>query len=69
MTAEIINLRKARKARQRAEKDAAAEANRARHGRTAAERKLAEAERKIEQRRADAHRLDEDDPGDGSGPA
>ena len=45
--AEIINLRQARKVRQRQADSALAAANRARHGRTRAERQrdLAEAER------------------------
>ena len=42
--AEIVNLRRVRKARQKAEDAAAADANRARHGRTKAERTAAEAE-------------------------
>lgn len=42
--AEIINLRQARKARQRAAAVAQADASRARHGLTKAERRLAEDE-------------------------
>lgn len=42
--AEIINLRTARKARERAAGKAAAETNRAKHGRTLAERKASQAE-------------------------
>lgn len=42
--AEIINLRQARKARDRAGKAATADANRAAHGRTLAERERTEAE-------------------------
>ncbi len=38
--AEIVNLRRARKARARADKEAAAAQNRARYGRPAHERKL-----------------------------
>jgi hypothetical protein len=41
---DIINLRQARKRAASAEKDAAAAANRAKHGRTKAERNLAETE-------------------------
>jgi hypothetical protein len=41
---EIINLRQTRKRATAAEKEATARANRARYGRTKAERKLAEAE-------------------------
>jgi len=43
--AEIINLRMARKARNRAGREAEAAASRAAHGRTLAERRRAEAER------------------------
>lgn len=43
---DVINLRQARKARKRADDALSAEANRAKHGRTKAEKTLAEAERK-----------------------
>ena len=43
--AEIVNLRLARKARDRRQREAAADANRVLHGRTKAERAAAEAER------------------------
>jgi len=42
--AEIVNLRMARKARARAEKDQQAQANRARFGQTKAERKARQTE-------------------------
>lgn len=42
--AEIVNLRQARKARKRADDAAQAQANRARHGLTKTERRLAEDE-------------------------
>jgi hypothetical protein len=42
--AEIINLRTARKAKQRSDASAQADAMRAKHGQTKAERKLAESE-------------------------
>lgn len=42
--AEIINLRMARKARERAAEKAQADANRAKHGRTLVERNVTEAE-------------------------
>ena len=48
MTADVVNLKKARKARARAERSATADANRARFGRTRAERVKAAAD---EQRR------------------
>jgi membrane protein involved in colicin uptake len=46
--AEIVNLNRARKAKARAEAEATAAANRAKHGRTAAQRERAE---RIEARR------------------
>jgi hypothetical protein len=49
--AEIINLNRARKARQKAGAKAAAEANRLLHGRTRADRDA----QKIERERADRH--------------
>ncbi|MDZ4112049.1 MAG: DUF4169 family protein [Brevundimonas sp.] len=49
--AEIINLNRARKARQKAGAKATAEANRALHGRSRADR----AAQKIERERADRH--------------
>ena len=51
MAAEIVNLRKARKAKDRAEHDRLAEANRRLHGMTKAERDKAADEK----RRLDAH--------------
>ncbi|QAY75390.1 DUF4169 family protein [Sphingosinicella sp. BN140058] len=58
--ADIINLRMARKAQARAAKDAAAERNRAAHGRTAAERKTAKMEADRQRRLLDAARRDAD---------
>ena len=54
--AELINLRQARKRRARAEKDAAAEANRRRHGRSGAETRATEAERLRDRARLDGHK-------------
>ncbi len=60
--AEIINLRRARKAQQRADAAGKADANRAKFGRTRAE-KEAEAKRAEKTRRTlDAHRRE--DPGE-----
>lgn len=56
--AEIVTLRQARKAKARAEKEQAAEANRARFGRTKAERDI---ERKISEKQnrdLDGHKRD-----------
>lgn len=55
MTAEIVNLRKARKARDRADKEKRAEENRVKHGRTKAEREQAEASKHLSDRKLDAH--------------
>lgn len=69
MAAEIVNLRKARKARDRVVKEKRAEENRVKFGRTKAERAQAKAESEIALRRLDAHRRRVDDaeggPGDG----
>ena len=53
--AEIINLRRARKAIARNEQAAKADQNRIAFGRTKAERKLTEAERDLANRRIDGH--------------
>ena len=56
--AEIINLRQAKKRRARAEKEAKAETNRARHGRTKGLRKKDEAEEAKAERDLDGKKLD-----------
>ncbi|HYD15963.1 MAG TPA: DUF4169 family protein [Hyphomicrobium sp.] len=66
MTAEIVNLRKARKARDRVAKEKRAEENRVKFGRTKAERERLEANKEITVRRLDAHKRGSDD-GDGEG--
>ena len=58
--AEIINLRKARKAKKRAEKDAEAAENRAKFGRPKEERSQSEAAKDLLDRKLDAHRRDDD---------
>ena len=58
---EIVNLRLARKRRDRDERDKAAEANRVQHGLSKAEKHLAEARQELDAKRLDAHRLE---PGD-----
>lgn len=67
MAAEIVNLRKARKARDRVVKEKRAEENRVRFGRTKAERTQAKAESEIALRRLDAHRRGADDAEGGCG--
>ena len=55
--AEIVNLRRVKKARARAEADAEAAANRARHGRTRTERLVTEAETRLLDRALDGAAL------------
>ena len=62
--AEIINFRKARKAKARAEKEEKAAENRAKFGRPKAERSRSEAAKGLLDRKLDAHRR-EDGDGDG----
>lgn len=60
MAADIVNLRQARKARARVEKEKAAEANRRLHGMTKAERdKAADARDRLE-RHVEGHRRETD---------
>ena len=58
--AELINLRRARKAKTRAEKDKVAEANRAKHGVTKPVRKLAEARAEKAAQALSGHKLEPD---------
>ena len=58
---DVVNLRRARKARDRAGAEAQAEQNRIAFGRTKAERKLTEAERDKAARHIDGHKLGRDD--------
>jgi len=57
---EIVNLRRVRKAKARAEEAAKAQANRATHGVAKSARNLAKARAEKERRRADAHKLDKE---------
>ena len=57
MSAGIVNLRQARKAKARAEAERKADANRIAFGRGKSERKLSEAAAKLAERRLDGHRL------------
>jgi len=59
--ADIVNLRRARKARDRVEKEGQAQANRARHGRTKAERSHDDLTRTRERRHLDGHQITDDD--------
>jgi len=62
---DVINLRDARKRRERAAKDAKAAANRSRFGRTRAERTRQETERERDVRGLDGHRREPSDEADG----
>jgi len=55
--AEIVNLRRFRKGKQRADAEAAAKANRAVFGVSKSAKREAQAERELGARRLDAHRL------------
>lgn len=56
--AEIVNLRAARKQKLRSEKEKAADANRALHGRSKAERLASKAQREKRDAAHEAHRID-----------
>jgi hypothetical protein len=56
--AEIVNLRRARKEKDRRERAAAADANRLAFGRPKAERALVAASERLERERLEAHRLE-----------
>jgi hypothetical protein len=58
--AELINLRRARKARAKAEKEKAAEANRVKHGTSKAMRDLSKARSELSARQLENSRLDND---------
>ena len=58
--AEILNLRRARKTRAKAEKEKAAKANRVKHGMPKALRDLGKARSELSARRLENSRLDDD---------
>lgn len=58
MMAEIVNLKQARKARARVEKDATAAANRAKFGRTKADKQTDAARKALADKALDAHKRD-----------
>jgi hypothetical protein len=62
--AEIINLRRARKGKARAEKEKTAQANRVAHGTPKALKKLEAARQEKAKERLSGHKLGKDDPGD-----
>jgi hypothetical protein len=59
MTAEIVNLRRVRKDRARAEDKHAAEANRVAFGRTRAEKSVTKATKDAADRKLDGHRRED----------
>ena len=59
--AEIVNLRQACKYRLRAEKERAADTNRAKFGRTKAEREMSEKHALLDAKRLDVHKRLSDD--------
>jgi hypothetical protein len=59
--AEIVNLKRVKKAKARAEKSAAADANRAKHGVAKPVRDLAKARDEKAARDVEAHKLDKED--------
>lgn len=60
--ADIINLRRARKAKARAEASTVAAENRARFGRTGAEKKREAAQKQLDEKHLDSHRRDDETP-------
>jgi hypothetical protein len=61
MSAEIVNLRRFRKQKQREERKEAADAKRRKHGLTAAEKKQRDAERAFAERKLAGHRIERDE--------
>ena len=60
--ADIVNLRRFRKDKQRATKEKTADENRRRFGRPKSERQRVKAEKDLEARRLDAHKRDDEPP-------
>ncbi len=61
MSAEIVNLRTARKAKARADRERKADENRQLYGRTATQKKREAAEREQAERHVAQHRLEQDE--------
>lgn len=62
MTAEIINLNKVRKARERADREREAHENRLKYGQSKAERSIADAQQRKTQGELDGARRDDNSP-------
>ncbi len=58
--ADLVNLRRARKAKARAEAEAQAAANRLTHGRSKTEKRMSKANTEAAKRKHDGHKLDDD---------
>ena len=56
---EVVNLRGFRKRKERAEKETAAQVNRAAFGRTKSEKELSKAKRALEQKALDKHKRED----------
>jgi hypothetical protein len=63
VTAEVVNLRGARKERERRKQRSVADANAAKFGRTPEQRKLAQARADLEKNRLDGHQIEKPTPG------
>ncbi len=61
---EVVNLRRARKTKARANAEKEAQTNRTQHGRSKAERKLSEAQNDVANRKLDAHKRGTPDQND-----
>jgi hypothetical protein len=59
MMAEVINLRNFRKRKEREEKEAVAQVNRAAFGRTKSEKDLSKAKRELEKKQLDKHKRED----------
>lgn len=68
MTGDVVNLRQARKARARRDKEKTAAGNRILFGRTKAEKELARKSSEKSAAHVEAHRLVRRDDGDDTGP-
>jgi hypothetical protein len=62
MAGDVINLRQARKTRERAVKEKQAAENRVKYGRTKDERRLHDANNTLSQQRIEGHKRDAADP-------
>jgi Domain of unknown function (DUF4169) len=66
---EVVNLRRYRKAKEKAQAQARAEENRAKHGRTKSERQGKTARDSLTNRKLEGHRREASDPGGDDEPA